>query len=314
MFNSFADTDALKLMDKEAFKFHHKLLGHPSLSLENLAVVLPRLKDRVVYSKDLLNLSDDFEETFKQNPKEKSLEEVIETIRTGNSYIMVNGPEADASFKDLHRLLLEDVESLMRQLGVGNKAIDSKLFLFIASPNSVTPYHIDRYSTFLMQFRGTKQVSVFPQWNETAVSSANREAYIAYSSTKLPFNDEIDKLGQVFDFAPGEAIHIPFIAGHHVKNGVDDVSISMSIIFNTAQSMAWRQALRFNFAARKMMSRFGLQPSSVGHSVIKDKIKANAWNAFSKIRNYYSAFVCLLLMKKAPLGALLLLKAHFLLA
>lgn len=314
MFNSFTNTDALKLMDKEAFKFHHTLLAHPSLSLENLATVLPRLKDRVVYSKDLLNLADDFEGTFKHSSKEKSLEEVIETIRTGNSYIMVNGPEADESFKDLHRLLLEDVETLMRQLGVGNKAIDSKLFLFIASPNSVTPFHIDRYSTFLMQFRGTKQVSVFPQWNENAVSSVNREAYIAYANTKLPFNEEIDKLGEVFDFSPGEAIHIPFISGHHVKNGSDDVSISMSIIFNTAQSMAWRQALRFNFTARKIMSRFGLQPSAVGQSVIKDKIKAKAWTTFSKVRNYYSAFVCILLMKKAPVGALLLLKAHLILS
>lgn len=311
--NCFEESTKFDLMDKDAFKFNHKLLGHPALSLENLAAVLPNLKDRVVYSKDLLSVSDDFEGTFKQSSKEKSLEEVIETIRTSNSYIMVNGPEADASFQDLHRLLVNDVEVLMQRLGVGKKAIASRLFLFIASPNSVTPFHVDRYSTFLMQFRGSKQLSVFPQWSEQAVSSQNREAYVAYSNTKLPFNEEIDALGTCFDFAPGEALHIPFIAGHHVKNGPDDVSISMSIIFNTEQSMAWRQALRFNFSARKILSRVGMQPEAIGQSAFRDKLKAKAWNTLAKIRGNFSILICFLLAKKAPIGALLLLKMHFLL-
>ncbi len=311
--NCFEENPKFDLMDKDAFKFTHKLLGHPALSLENLAKVLPTLKDRVVYSKDLLSVSDDFEGTFKENPKEKSLEEVIETIRTSNSYIMVNGPEVDTSFKELHHLLLSDIESLMQKLRVGNKAIDSKLFLFIASPNSVTPFHIDRYSTFLMQFRGSKQLSVFPQWDEQVVSSQNREAYVAYSNTKLPFNAEIDALGTCFDFSPGESLHIPFIAGHHVKNGPDDVSISMSIIFNTEQSMAWRRALRFNFSARKILSRIGMQPHAIGQSVFRDKLKANIWGGLTKIRSQFSIFLCLLVVKKAPIGALLFLKMNILL-
>lgn len=311
--NCFEDTHDLDLMDKDGFKFKHKLMGHPALSLENLAVVLPRLQDRVVYSSDLLSVSDDFEGKFKQRSTDKTIEEVIDTIRTGNSYIMVNSPEADDSFKELHSMLLGDVEALMQRLGLGKKAIDSKLFLFIASPNSVTPFHIDRYSTFLLQFRGSKQFSIFPQWNEKSVSSQNREAYVAYANTKLPFNAEIDALGTCYDFAPGEALHIPFIAGHHVKNGADDVSISMSIIFNTEQSMAWRRALRFNFTARKWLSRFGMEPHQVGQAPIRDKIKAKAWDLFTKARKHYSTLFFIFLIKKAPVGALVLLKAHLLL-
>ncbi len=284
MLNCFDESKTFEHMDQAAFKFTHKLIGHPALSLENLAKVLPGLKERVVYSKDLLSVGDDFEGTFKNSSKEKSLEEVIDTLRTSNAYIMVNGPEADPSFHDLYQQLVRDVEVLMRRVGVGKKAIDSKLFLFIASPNSVTPFHIDRYSTFLMQFRGSKQVSVFPQWSEQAVSSQNREAYVAYANTKLPFNDEIDACGTCYDFAPGEALHIPFIAGHHVKNGPDDVSISISIIFNTEQSMAWRKALRFNFTARKMLAPLGLQPEAVGLKPLRDRLKAQAWATFTRVR------------------------------
>ncbi|MES2825965.1 MAG: cupin-like domain-containing protein [Pseudomonadota bacterium] len=282
---SFDDHDLLSQLDSAAFKFTHKLLGHPALSLENLARVLPALSsERVAYSKGLFQVDDDFEGTFKSSSKDRGIEEIIENIRVSNAYIMVNRPEVDPSFAPLHRQLVEDVETLMRRLGVGDKAIDPQLFLFIASPNSITPFHIDRYSTFLMQFRGSKQVSVFPQWDDRAVSAAHREAYISYSSTKLPWNEEIDALGTTFEFAPGEALHIPFIAGHHVRNGGDDVSISMSIIFNTEQSMAWRRALRFNHSARSLLAPLGLTPAPVGAQPWRDNTKAKVWDTFVKVR------------------------------
>ncbi|MES2675713.1 MAG: cupin-like domain-containing protein [Pseudomonadota bacterium] len=282
---SFDDHDQLNQLDNAAFKFTHKLLGHPALSLENLARVLPALSsERVAYSKGLFQVGDDFEGTFKDSSKERGIEEIIENIRVSNAYIMVNRPEVDPSFAPLHRQLVEDVEILMRRLGVGDKAIDPQLFLFIASPNSITPFHIDRYSTFLMQFRGSKQVSVFPQWDDRAVSAAHKEAYISYSSTKLPWNEEIDALGTAFEFAPGEALHIPFIAGHHVRNGSDDVSISMSIIFNTEQSMAWRRALRFNHSARRILAPLSLTPAPVGTQPWRDNTKAKVWDTFVKAR------------------------------
>jgi hypothetical protein len=65
------------------------------------------------------------------------------------------------------------------------------------------------------------------------------------------------------------------VAGHHVKNGAEDVSISMSIIFNTAQTTAWRKALLFNHAARKPLARIGMTPSPVGKSAARDHAKAH---------------------------------------
>jgi hypothetical protein len=181
--------------------------------------------------------------------------------------------------------LLADVQTLMRRRGVGTQAIDPQLYLFIASPNAVTPFHIDRYSTFLMQFRGSKEVTVFPQWDERVVPSVSREAYVAYANSRLSWSPEADALGTKFEFAPGEAIHIPFVAGHHVRNGGDDVSISMSIIFNTAQSMAWRRALSFNHASRRVLGRFGIAPSPVGRNPLRDSAKAQIWDAVAKVKS-----------------------------
>lgn len=282
----FQDDSVFDRFDRDAFKFRHKLLGPPALSLDNLSRVIPALPtERVRYSTSRLANGDDFEATFRCRPGNHSIEETIEGIRTSKSYIMVSGPEIDPSFALLHRDLIADVESLMRRLGVGDRALDSQLYLFIASPGSVTPFHIDRYSTFLLQFRGTKEVSVFPQWDERVVSAADREAYVAYANTKLPWTSERDALGTCHTFEPGEALHIPFVAGHHVRNGDDDVSISMSIIFNSRRSLEWRRALSFNHAARRILGAIGLAPATVGVQPWRDALKSRMWAGASALNS-----------------------------
>lgn len=283
----FEESPSLSLLDRETFKFQHKLMGHPALSLENLAKVLPALSDgRVKHSKGFLKNGDDFESVMCKDPvRTLTIEETIEQIRVSDSYIMVDGPEEDASFKSLYRELISDVEEVMRRCGVGERVTNPRLFMFIASPNSITPFHIDRYSNFLMQFRGSKEVSVFPQWNDTLVSPENREAYVALQNTKLPWKPEFDALAVKHDFRPGDAVHIPFTAGHHVRNGSEDVSISLSIFFSTRESLAWQNALRFNHASRGVMRRVGMKPAPVGTQPWRDNGKSYMWQAMRKVRN-----------------------------
>lgn len=272
-------TDAL---DSRAFKLKHKLLDHPALSLENLANVIPALsRDHVMYAARKLGVDANFEATFKERPRDQSIEETIENIRTADSYIMVQSPENHSSFQPLYRELMNDVHATMKARGISGEPLDAKLYLFIASPNSVTPFHIDRYSTFLLQFRGSKQVTVFPQWDERIVTAADCEAYVAYSSTKLKYKPELDALATTFSFSPGEALHIPFAAGHHVRNGPGDVSISMSIIFNTPQTRKWIAALRWNHWIRSR----GLTPSAVPAGAVRDECKAAAWKAVRTVSN-----------------------------
>ena len=278
MFNCFNDEFGAVPIDQEPRKFGHKLTGHPALSLENISrLILAHPKERVAYSKGLLKNGDDFENARYEHRNGLSIEETIETIRTSNSYIYVVSPETDASFKDLHRSLVADVEVVMKKRGLGEKAIDTSLYLFIASPNAFTPFHIDRYSTILMQARGSKEVSIFPSWNENVVNSPNREQYLHYLNTKLPWDPKNDPLAKRFDFSPGEAVHIPFVAGHYVRNGASDVSISLSIVFNTDQSMAWRRTIGFNRVMRPILKRAGMTPTPVGERPLLDAAKASLW-------------------------------------
>jgi hypothetical protein len=281
---SFDQTLALAGVDRQAFTFGHTLTQHPALQLDALAQTILRLpKEQVHYSTALMQNGDDFEGKFKQKPSDSTIEDIIARLAHTEGYIMVQQPEADPAFAPLHRQLLADVESIIAARGLRGGALSAKLYLFIASPNSVTPFHMDRYSTFLLQFRGTKEVTVFPQWDNGTISASDREAYTAYAKTKLPWSDAIDARGTKFVFSPGQTLHIPFAAGHHVKNGPDDISISMSIIFNTHESMAWRGALEYNHRARRVWRRVGLSPIDVGKNALLDRAKAGVWKQYAKL-------------------------------
>jgi hypothetical protein len=274
----FSDALNQSLLDQQAFTFAHQLMGHPALSLANLAETLPALPGgQVFYSSGLLSEKDDFDRAHLDRPNGLSLEATIENIRTSNSYIMVRKPEAHASFQPVFEDLLADVRTLCQSTGMANSVVDPMLYLFIASPNSITPFHIDRYSTFLMQFQGSKEVCVFPPWDERVASSEICESFMAYGGKRPVWRDEIAPLGHTFQFKPGEALHIPFMAGHHVKNGPDEVSISMSIIFNSSKTAQQSRAMRMNHWMRPALGRIGLAPTPVGRDGLRDAMKASAW-------------------------------------
>ncbi|HEY1695241.1 MAG TPA: cupin-like domain-containing protein [Polyangiaceae bacterium] len=260
----FAEPFDFDALDRRPFKFRHTLSDHPALSLGNLERVLPELPAaNVFYSKGLRDLAVDFDRAHIDHPNGMSLRETIESIRTSSSYIAVSKPETHASFRDLFHDLTQDIGLCMRRRRSGSAPLEPSMWLFIASPGAVTPFHCDRYSNFLMQFRGSKEVAVFDPWNDAVISPEDCESWVANTSRPPPWRAQADQHANKFEFAPGEAIHIPFVAGHYVKNGPEDVSISLSCFFHTEETVRWTRALHVNHRMRRRLARLGLTPTSV---------------------------------------------------
>ncbi|MGH8075660.1 MAG: cupin-like domain-containing protein [Lysobacter sp.] len=268
-----------RLLVRKPFVFAHHLVDHPALSIENLAAVIPQLPDdQVFHSNGRLTYADNLDRAHREHSPEQGLHEALQRLREVDAYIMVRKPETHPSFQPLFRMIEAEVMELVRATGQGADLGDAKLYLFIASPNSVTPFHIDRYSTVLMQIRGTKEVVVYPPWDQQVVSDEHTELYFS-GLDRPPWRPEAEPLGQRFDFKPGEALHIPFAAGHHVRNGSDDISISLSIIFNSPRSQQLIQALRFNQQLRVLASKIGLQPGRVALDASGVALKSSLWTA-----------------------------------
>jgi hypothetical protein len=276
-------------LDRQPFQFQHNLVTHPALSLERLSKSIPQMPN-ILYSKGLTDLGVNFDRAHIDHKNGLSIEETIETIRTSSSYIAIKSPELHDDFRELFADLHGDVSQLIQRNRQGRAPQQASCWLFIASPNAQTPFHFDRYSNFLLQIRGSKEVAVFPNFDERIISAPDCEAYMDREEQRPPWKPELDQYAQKFNFKPGEAIHIPFIAGHYVKNGAEDVSISLSFFFQTHQTLKWASAMQFNHRVRRHLGRFGIRPTPVGRSRVRDAVKAKilptadkAWSRFIRL-------------------------------
>lgn len=263
-------------LDRGPFEFRHTMADHPALTIESISKILQELpKDKVMFSKGLNDLGVNFDDALDNDTKKLDLNEIIETIRTSNCYIAARNLELHPSFKELYGDLLADISELLKLNKTGNKVLEPMIWLFIASPNAITPFHFDRSSNFIFQIRGSKELAVFPPRVEEIISAKDTETYLERASVLPPWREELDRFAHKFNFKAGEAVHIPFVSGHYVKNGPEDISITMSIFFHSNETMKWTGAMKLNNRLR----RFGLKPKAVGNSPLVDRLKAGLFPA-----------------------------------
>jgi hypothetical protein len=181
------------------------------------------------------------------------------------------------------RLLRDLLDQWYRQIddkqgrGLGRDTHREHGFIFVSSPNSVTPYHLDDEHNCLLQVRGTKQVSIWDPNDRTVITEALMESHLecfhdANHERYLPWQDEFQKRAQVFELTPGEGLHFPFGAPHWVKNG-PAASVSFSITFRSEFS----ERLAVVYSVNKRLRRFGLNPTPPTRSASRDKVKIAAF-------------------------------------
>ena len=97
-----------------------------------------------------------------------------------------------------------------------------------------------------------------------------------YNEGAVAWDPESEKLGRRFECGPADALHIPFAAGQHVQNG-PEVSITLSIFFNSDRTYKQMNALKYNYRVRKQLKKVGLSPLPVGRTCAVDSMKSMAY-------------------------------------
>jgi hypothetical protein len=257
-----------------AFGIKHHLSDHPLFAIERLLELARYLpEDRVEYNAGDVPMSLDPGQTPRTG---LSPEETIRRIAECRSWLVLKNIERHPDYERLLHQCLTEVEALghpdTRQIGL------REAFVFISSPDAITPYHIDPEWNFLLQIRGIKYMHVYPADDSTLLSDLELEAFYSGGHRNLQFKEEFRDRERRFELHPGEGVHVPVTAPHWVQNG-PEVSISFSITFQTRKSERRSVVYRVNQALRQR----GWKPTRFGVSSWRDTLKYQVYRAGRKV-------------------------------
>lgn len=273
---AFPDLDSFATLYPEApGVVQHTLTNHPMFGLDALAGLAARLDPATVeYNRGDLPTGID-PDAIPQNGL--SIAETIRGIETNGSWMVLKFVERDPAYGALLKATLDELLPVVTPRTGAMHQLEA--FIFVSSPNSVTPLHFDPEHNILMQLRGTKTMTVFPQTDEQiAPGDAHERFYQGLAHRNLPWRDDYATRGRAFDLNPGDGMYVPVMAPHWVKNG-PGVSISFSVTWRSD----WTYAVADAHALNAVLRKTGLNPARPGRYPEQNRAKALAWRAMRRI-------------------------------
>lgn len=253
----------------------HHLGSHALLTIEALAKLgegLPAAS--VEYNKGDLPVGID-PELVPSNGL--SIGDTIRNAESSGSWAVLKNIEQRPEYEALLLGLLAELKPHIE--GKTGRMLKPQGFIFVSSPNAVTPYHFDPEHNILLQLRGSKVMTQFPAGDARFAPDETHEGYHTGGHRNLVWRDELAAGGTEWPLKPGEALFVPVMAPHHVRNG-PEVSISLSITWRSDWSFAEADARAFNSVLRKA----GMRPRAPGRFPAQNKAKALAWRVVRKLR------------------------------
>ncbi len=251
----------------------HELAGHPLFAMDRLmalARTLPR--ERIEYNLGDLPIGQDPDKTPLNG---LGAEDTLRCIEDNRSWMALKNVECDPDYAALLDACFEDLAPVAsRRTG---PLYRREGFIFISSPGSVTPFHMDPEHNILMQIRGAKTFRIFPD-ARGLVSDEQHEAFHRPGGHRnLPYKEDFDERAIAYRLFPGDALYAPVKAPHWVRVG-PDVSISLSVTWRSEISDT-EAALR---RANGWLRAHGLAPPPPGAVPLHDRLASLSARAASR--------------------------------
>jgi hypothetical protein len=262
--------------DRKPFHVSHGLGSHKLFALPRLMELARALPEAFVeYNGGNLPVG----VTAAQTPRNGlSPEETVRRIAENGSWMVLKRVEQSPEYGELLEACLDDVAA---QAGRAlPRMLKREGFIFLSSPNAVTPFHLDPEHNFLLQVRGTKTVSMWDRDDRFVLPDQELETfYSAFVHRNLPWRDVFQTTAWQVGLKPGQGLHFPVAVPHWVKNG-PEVSVSFSITFRSESSQSRELVYRANARLRKL----GLSPRPPGESLLLDQTKRTAFAALAELK------------------------------
>jgi hypothetical protein len=204
--------------------------------------------------------------------------DVIRNLNSANAWLTLLSVEDDPGLAELMNTMLDQLEvGLIAKQGKMRKRV---AFVFVSSPNSVTPVHFDIEHSLLMQVRGTKTVSI-GRFESDAVRRHEINRYWDGSHGRI---EALPQEVATYTLTPGRGVYVPPGTPHWVHNG-PDISLSVTLTYFTAATVRENRIEDFNSRLRRMH----MNPREPGCSPIVDTAKLGALGVWALGRRLRSA-------------------------
>ena len=207
--------------------------------------------------------------------------DVIRDLNNANAWLTLLMVEDDPGMAEIMNTQLDQLESgMITKRGKRVKMRKRVAFVFVSSPNSVTPVHFDVEHSLLMQVSGCKTVSI-GRWESDAARRHEIDRYWDGSHGRI---EAVPPEEAAYTLTPGRGVYIPPGTPHWVHNG-PDISLSVTLTYFTAATVRENRVESFNAHLR----RRHMNPREPGRSAAVDMAKVGALGAWFLGRRLRSA-------------------------
>jgi hypothetical protein len=246
----------------------HRLAGHPLLKTESLVELGKRCRGTTRWASFNNNAraGENFDTVSELFPSERSAVDSIRAINDAKAWVLLRHVQVDTTYQPLVDLALDAIQpwTNIKDPGMYYRAG----WIFIASPHTVTPFHIDRDNGILLQISGTKRVYVWDPDDVDVVSDRARDYFhTRHDLSLVRWQESFRQRAHVYDVGPGMGVYIPQTSPHMVETS-DEPSITISLTYSTDSTR--RNAMRH--VLKDVLYRLGMRPPTVGKNPAFDRL------------------------------------------
>jgi hypothetical protein len=259
----------------------HSLSDHPLLQIGALVELGKRQQERNLvrtHSADA-TAGTSFANAPNLHPNNAGAVATLEGIAQARAWMSLLNVQADPIYRAFIDEILDEVKPIVEQRDPG--MCYRAGWIFVSSPNAVTPFHMDHEHNFIMQIRGSKRLYVWDPFDREVVSERAQERFHdAHSRELITWSEDYRKRARVYDLQPGQGGYMPSTSPHMVENGPEP-SITISFTYYTDSTRERELVYRGNARLR----RLGLEPTPVGTDPMRDRVKAAVLGRYTFAKN-----------------------------
>jgi len=170
-------------------------------------------------------------------------------------------------------------------------------FLFVSSPNSTTPFHLDSEDNFFVHIHGEKFFTVYDN-TDRAVAADDEIERSMTKHRNLKFDERFVSRATEFHLFGGDGCYIPYQWPHWVRTA-DSHSISMAITWKTREVRRLNDLHFFN----SMLRGIGLPQQAPGKQPMLDAAKLAVYRTVTAaIRPLRASMAMRRMLRRIALG------------